>query len=88
MGVVASDADLARHVERDFHQQVAVGNAVDEWHDKVQAWRQHRVKAAQALDDPRMLLRNDFEGLGDKDDRNDEEDDCKREVHQFCSGEW
>ena len=60
------DADLRRHVERDLAQVVPVGDAVDERDDEVEARLQHRVEAAEALDDPRALLRHDADRADDR----------------------
>ena len=67
------DADLRRHVERNLAQVVAVGDAVDERDDEVEARLQHRVEAAEPLDDQRVLLRHDADRLHDDDERDDEE---------------
>ena len=70
--VVLGDADLRRHVERRFAQVVPVRDAVEERDDEVESRREHRVEAAEPLDDPRLLLRHDADRLDDADQDNDE----------------
>ena len=64
------------NVQRDFLEQVLVGDLVDKWHQKVQTRHQGAVVLAEPLDDPRVLLGNDLDRLRDKDHRDDEQDDC------------
>jgi hypothetical protein len=66
--VVARDADLLRDVERHFLQRMLVRDAVEERHDQVQARLEHAVELAQALDHPRVLLRDDAHALEDEHD--------------------
>ena len=41
--------------------------------DEVEARLEHRVEAAEPLDDPRVLLRHDANRLDDDDERDDEQ---------------
>ena len=87
LGIVARDADLARRVERNLLEGVAVGDAVDEGNDEVEARREHGVELAEALDHPRGLLGHDLDGLERKEHRHDDEHERKDEkaadVHFF-----
>ena len=83
--VVLGDADLARHVERYFAQVVLVGDAIDKRNDEIQSRREDGMKSPEALDDQRVLLRNDADCLDDDDHRDDkqrERDD--RGSHHDC----
>ncbi|KAG1390169.1 hypothetical protein G6F59_015290 [Rhizopus arrhizus] len=76
--VVARDADLAGHGQRDFLERVLVRHAFDERDDEARAGRQDAVEFAQALDHPGVLLRHDGDRLDDDQDRqrdDDEQDD-------------
>ena len=84
LGVVAGDADLAGHVERDFFQAVLVSHLVHKWHQKVQARRERAGIFAQPLFHPGVLLRHDLDGARDKDDGNDKDDDG--DFHENLSG--
>ncbi len=75
--VVLGDADLARDVERDLAQIVAVGDAIDERDDEVEPRLEHREETPQPLDDEGVLLRHDADRARDDDDGDDEE--CDRE---------
>jgi len=79
-GVVARDADLARHVERDFLQQMLVGHTVDKRNDQIEAGREHGVKLPEAFDYPGILLRHHAHALGDDDGDDDEKNQCD-DVH-------
>jgi hypothetical protein len=54
-------------------QIVPVRDAIDERNHEIQAGLEHRVETAQALDDPRVLLRNHADRLDHDDDRDDEQ---------------
>jgi hypothetical protein len=81
LGVVARDADLARHVERDFLQAVLVGHPVDERDQEVGPGRHGAVVLAQALAHPGVLLRHELDRLADEDDRDDQDDEGDRKFH-------
>ena len=73
LGVVAGDADLAGHVQRDFFERVFVGQAVDKGNQDVQAGVEDFVETPQPLDDIGFLLRYDdkrFEAEHDDGDEN------------------
>ncbi|MPN49533.1 hypothetical protein SDC9_197154 [bioreactor metagenome] len=82
MRVVARDADLAGHVERDFLQAVLVGNLVDEGDDEFEAGCEGARVLAQALLHPGVLLGDDLDRLRDEDGCDDEENDGK--FHEPC----
>src|SRR5204863_9301413 len=69
LGVVLGDADLLGHVEGVFLERMLVGDAVEERHDEVQPRLEHAIELAQALDDPRVLLRDDAHSLDRKSTR-------------------
>ena len=75
LGIVLGDADLAGNVEGYLAQIVREGDAIDERDDEVEPRLEHPVKAPEALDDQRMLLRHDADRAHDDDDRDDEERD-------------
>jgi len=77
--VVARDADLAGHVERDFFEAVFVSHFVDEGHQEVQAWGQGAVVFTQSLHDPSALLGHHFDGAGDEDGGDDQQ--CDGDFH-------
>ena len=54
--VVARDADLARHIQRDFFERMAIGNAVKKGHENAQPWGKRGVVFAQPFHDVRLLL--------------------------------
>ena len=71
--VVPRDADLRRHVERNFAEIVAIRDPVDKRHDEVEPRLQHCVKFSPALDHPRALLWHDANRLDDDDEDDDEQ---------------
>ena len=83
--VVARDADLAGHVERNFLEAVLVGHFVDEGHQQVQPWRQCACVFAQTLLDPGILLWDDLDGARDEDHGDDEYGDGDSEFHGTAS---
>ena len=70
--IVLGDANLAGDIERDFAQVVLIRDAIDERQHEVEPRSQHRMEPPEALDDQRMLLRNDADRLDDDDDGHDE----------------
>ena len=79
LGVVLGDADLAWHVERDFLETVAIGYAVNERNDDVQARRQDAVKTSQSFDDKGTLLRYHAQGAGNDNKGKDQQDSSGRQ---------
>ena len=73
--IVLGDADLRRHVERNFAQVVLVRDAIDERDHEIEAGLQHGVEAPESLDDERMLLRHHANRLRNHDERDDEQRD-------------
>jgi hypothetical protein len=84
--VVARDADLRRDIDRDFLQRVPVPDDIQKRHEEVQAGLFDVRKPAESLDDERALLRNDDDGLGNNDERDEREDDrddnARTNLHQ------
>ena len=64
--VVLRDALLRRHVDRLLLQGVAVGHAVEERHEDVEARVESAAVLAQSLDDVRRLLRHYDRSLDDR----------------------
>ena len=71
--VVAGDANLAGHIERDFFQTVLLDHVVDKRHHKVQTRGQAGVEFAQSFDHPSLLLWHNLDGLDNEQDRDDHE---------------
>ncbi len=76
LSVVLGDANLARHIQRHFLQQVAIGDAVDERHHDIQARRQRGMEFTQTLDHPGVLLRHDLDSLDHEHDDDEQNEQC------------
>ena len=63
LGVVARDTDLRRDVDGKLGETVAIGDAIHERDDDVQAGLQCPVVFAEPLDHPGILLRHDLDRL-------------------------
>ena len=74
LGVVAGDADLAGHVQRDFFLGVLVGDAVEKGNEEVEAGFEDGAEFAEAFDDVGFLLGDDADGFESEDDDGDEDD--------------
>jgi len=68
LSVVFGNADLARCVHRNFFERLAIGNAIDNRNDEIQARLKHGVKFSESFDDPGFLLRNDANRFCNEDD--------------------
>jgi hypothetical protein len=79
--IVLGDADLRRHIQRNFLEHVLVGYAVDEGHHDVQARRQRGVVFTQAFHHPGVLLRDHLDRLHDEDDGEEEDDQSDAAQH-------
>ena len=79
--VVARDADLAGHVQRDFLQAVFLDDLINKRNHKIQARRQAGMEFPQSFNHPGLLLRHDLDGLDDEQDGDDHEDDS--DFHEF-----
>ena len=70
LGVVAGDADLAGHVQRDFFLGVLVGDAVEKGNEEVEAGFEDGAEFAEAFDDVGFLLGGPMQnGFESEDDR-------------------
>jgi len=67
-----------------FFQAVLVGDLVHKRHQKIQARRERAGVFAQPLFDPGVLLGHDLDGLRNKDDGDDKDDDS--DFHGILSG--
>jgi len=68
-------AVLKRNVERHLFQRVHVGHAVEEGNDQVEARLEGALEAAEPLDDPCALLRDDAHALDHEGDHHADEQD-------------
>ena len=67
--------ELGDDVERDLLEGVAVGDAINEWHNDVQTREQGAIVFAESFQHPGALLRYDFDRLRDKDDGENQYDE-------------
>ena len=74
--IVFSDANLARHIQRNFFQAVLVSHAVNEGHQKVQPGGEGLLEFTEPFNDPRILLGHHFDGSGDEYQGDDQDDNC------------